>query len=105
MAYLQFMYDSRADERLDRGGERLLLRRREGLRQQPGLDLEPDPRALRQGLLDARPNGYAGPLGYASAGVMADYVLVDMFAQAVTGQASTDDAIANAAKRANRYYG
>ena len=43
-----------------------------------------------------RPNGYAGPLGYASAGVMADYVLVDMFAEAVTGQASTDDAIANA---------
>ena len=31
---------------------------------------------------------------------MADYVLVDMFAEAVTGQASTDDAIANAAKRA-----
>jgi multiple sugar transport system substrate-binding protein len=51
-----------------------------------------------------RPNGYAGPLGYASAAVMADYVLVDMFAQAVSGQASTDDAIANAAKRANRYY-
>ena len=35
---------------------------------------------------------------------MADYVLVDMFAQAVTGQASTDDAIATATKRANRYY-
>ena len=51
-----------------------------------------------------RPNGYAGPLGYASAGVMADYVLVDMFAEAVTGT-STDDAIANAAKRAGRYYG
>ena len=51
-----------------------------------------------------RPNGYAGPLGYASAGVMADYVLVDMFAEAVTGQASTEDAIANAAKRADRYY-
>ncbi len=33
-----------------------------------------------------RPNGYAGPLGYASAAVMADYVLVDMFAEAVTGQ-------------------
>jgi multiple sugar transport system substrate-binding protein len=35
---------------------------------------------------------------------MADYVLVDMFAEAVTGQSSADDAIANAAKRANRYY-
>lgn len=51
-----------------------------------------------------RPNGYAGPLGYASAATMADYVLVDMFAKAVTGQASPEDAIAEAEKRANRYY-
>ncbi|ANM14208.1 hypothetical protein AMK06_PD00313 (plasmid) [Rhizobium sp. N541] len=29
-----------------------------------------------------RPNGYAGPLGYASAATMADYVLVDMYAAA-----------------------
>ncbi|ABR63133.1 extracellular solute-binding protein [Sinorhizobium medicae] len=51
-----------------------------------------------------RPNGYAGPLGYASAGVMADYVLVDMFASAVTGQATPEDAIVEAERRANRYY-
>jgi multiple sugar transport system substrate-binding protein len=51
-----------------------------------------------------RPNGYAGPLGYASAAVMSDYVLVDMFAAAVTGQASPEDAAAQAEKRANRYY-
>ena len=51
-----------------------------------------------------RPNGYAGPLGYASAGVMADYVLVDMFASAVTGQATPEDAIIEAERRANRYY-
>lgn len=51
-----------------------------------------------------RPNGYAGPLGYASAATMADYVLVDMFAEAVTGQRSPEDAIANAERRANRYY-
>jgi multiple sugar transport system substrate-binding protein len=51
-----------------------------------------------------RPNGYAGPLGYASAATMADYVLVDMFAKAVTGQASPEDAIAEAEKRVNRYY-
>ena len=38
-----------ADERLDHGRQRLLLRRAQGLRGQPGLDLEPDPRALRQG--------------------------------------------------------
>ena len=34
---------------------------------------------------------------------MADYVLVDMFAEAVTG-ASADDAINGAARRAGRYY-
>jgi multiple sugar transport system substrate-binding protein len=51
-----------------------------------------------------RPNGYAGPLGYASAAVMADYVLVDMFASAVTGAATPEEAAAQAEKRANRYY-
>lgn len=51
-----------------------------------------------------RPNGYAGPLGYASAGVMADYVLVDMFATAVTGQMTPEEAIVEAERRANRYY-
>ncbi|MEX6504868.1 ABC transporter substrate-binding protein [Jiella sp. M17.18] len=50
------------------------------------------------------PNGYSGPLGPASAKVMADYVLVDMFASAVTGQRSTEDAIANAARQAKRAY-
>ncbi|MCA1491248.1 ABC transporter substrate-binding protein [Sinorhizobium alkalisoli] len=51
-----------------------------------------------------RPNGYAGPLGYASAGVMADYVLVDMFATAVTGQMTPEEAMVEAERRANRYY-
>jgi multiple sugar transport system substrate-binding protein len=51
-----------------------------------------------------RANGYAGPLGPASAGVMADYVLVDMFAEAVTGQRSPEDAAARAEQRAKRYY-
>ncbi|MDQ7246390.1 ABC transporter substrate-binding protein [Dongia sedimenti] len=51
-----------------------------------------------------RTNGYAGPLGPASAGTMADYVLVDMFAEAVTGQRSPEDAAARAEQRAKRYY-
>ena len=51
-----------------------------------------------------RVNGYAGPLGPASAGAMADYVLVDMFAEAVTGQRTTEEAIANAERRLQRYY-
>lgn len=51
-----------------------------------------------------RTNGYAGPLGPASAGVMADYVLVDMFAEAVTGQRTPEEAAKRAEERAKRYY-
>ena len=75
----------------------------EGLCVQPRVDGRSDARALC-GSETLRPNGYAGPLGYASAAVMADYVLVDMFAAAVTGAATPEEAMAQAEKRANRYY-
>jgi multiple sugar transport system substrate-binding protein len=48
--------------------------------------------------------GYAGPLGYAAAGVLADFVIVDMVSSAATGQATIEDAMKLAEKRANRYY-
>lgn len=51
------------------------------------------------------PNGFAGTMGYASAAVMADYILLDMVAEAALGTASPKDAAANAEKKARRYYG
>jgi multiple sugar transport system substrate-binding protein len=36
--------------------------------------------------------------------VMADYVLVDMFAEGATGQRSPEEAAERAEKRVNRYY-
>jgi multiple sugar transport system substrate-binding protein len=48
--------------------------------------------------------GYAGTLGYASAGVMADFVMVNMVAQAASGDKTPQDAAAEAQKRAERYY-
>ena len=51
-----------------------------------------------------RPAGYAGKLGYASAGVLADFVIVDMVAEAASGQNSPKEAAARAQKRAERYY-
>ena len=65
---------------------------------------DPNHAAYAKASATLRPNGYAGPLGYASAATMADYVLVDMFAKAVTGQATPEEAIEEAEKRANRYY-
>lgn len=48
--------------------------------------------------------GYAGSLGYASASVMADFVMVNMVAQAASGEKSPADAAAEAQRRAERYY-
>ncbi|TCT02324.1 ABC transporter substrate-binding protein [Paralcaligenes ureilyticus] len=49
-------------------------------------------------------NGHAGPLGTASAAVMADYVVVDMFAAAASGSKTPKEAAKQAAERAKRYY-
>jgi multiple sugar transport system substrate-binding protein len=47
---------------------------------------------------------YAGSLGYASAGALADFIMVNMVAQAASGAKSPKDAAAEAQKRAERYY-
>jgi multiple sugar transport system substrate-binding protein len=49
-------------------------------------------------------NGYAGRLGTASAGVMADYVMVNMVAEAASGASTPQAAAARAQSRAKRYY-
>jgi multiple sugar transport system substrate-binding protein len=49
-------------------------------------------------------NGYAGRLGTASAGVMADYVMVNMVAEAASGSAAPQAAAQRAESRARRYY-
>jgi multiple sugar transport system substrate-binding protein len=52
----------------------------------------------------ARSIAHAGTLGYAAASVLAEFVLVDMVAQAATGQLTPEEAAAEAERRANRYY-
>ncbi|MGL5736406.1 MAG: ABC transporter substrate-binding protein [Beijerinckiaceae bacterium] len=48
--------------------------------------------------------GYKGPISEASAAVVADYVVVDMYASVCTGAATPEAAAAEAARRASRYY-
>jgi len=49
-------------------------------------------------------NGYSGPIGPASAAVMAEYVVVDLFANYCTGNMSADKAISNAENAIRRAY-
>ena len=48
--------------------------------------------------------GFSGSLGTQSAGVLADWVMVNMVAQVASGGKSPKDAAAEAQKRAERYY-
>lgn len=49
-------------------------------------------------------HGYAGKLGYASAGSMADFIIVNMIAEAASGSKTPKEAAERAHKRAERYY-
>jgi len=66
--------------------------------------VDPKHTAYRDVLENMRPAGYAGKLGYASAGVLADFIIVDMVAEAASGQNTPKEAAARAQKRAERYY-
>ena len=86
-AYLQFMFEEPQMNDWITKLQRLLLPDAEGLRQQSGLDrrsrtTRPMPRRRRRCGPTAMPARSAMP----RPAVMADYVLVDMFAEAVTGQ-------------------
>jgi multiple sugar transport system substrate-binding protein len=50
------------------------------------------------------PNGYAGEMGYASAAAMADFIMVNMVAEAVSGSKTPKEAADRAKARAERYY-
>jgi multiple sugar transport system substrate-binding protein len=65
-----------------------------------------DPKNLpyRDAVKNLRPAGYAGRLGYASAGAAADFIVVNMVAEAVSGAKTPKEAMERAQKRAERYY-
>src|SRR5207249_1837717 len=66
--------------------------------------VDPKPTTSRDACKELRPAGYAGKLGYASAGALADFIIVDMVAEAASGDKSPKEAIERATKRAERYY-
>ena len=65
---------------------------------------DPKHTPYRDGVKNMRPAGYAGKLGYASAGAGADFIVVNMVAEAASGSRSPKEAAERAQKRAERYY-
>ncbi len=79
-AYLAFMYDTARMNAWIEGASAYCCGAAKGFADNPVWTSNPIHAPYAKASASLRPNGYAGPLGYASAGVMADYVLVDMFA-------------------------
>ena len=65
---------------------------------------DPKNTPYRDSVKNYRPAGYAGKLGYASAGAAADFIMVNMVAEAVSGSKTPKEAMERAQKRAERYY-
>jgi multiple sugar transport system substrate-binding protein len=66
--------------------------------------VDPKHTPYRDVLRDTRPAGFEGKLGYASAAALGDFIVVDMFAEAASGNKSPAEAAERAQKRAERYY-
>ncbi len=65
---------------------------------------DPKNTPYRDALKNLRPAGYAGKLGYASAGAAADFIIPNMVASAASGSMTPKEAAERAQKRAERYY-
>ena len=103
-AYLQFMLDKPQMDAWIQGSSAYCCPPLKGMIENPVWAADPVHAPYKRASSTLRPNGYAGPLSYSSAATMADYVMVDMVAEAATGQRTPEEAAKRAESRANRYY-
>jgi multiple sugar transport system substrate-binding protein len=76
----------------------------EGYAKLPVWTDDPKHTPYRDAVKNLRPAGYAGKLGYASAGAAADFIVINMVAEAISGSKTPKEAMERAQKRAERYY-
>jgi multiple sugar transport system substrate-binding protein len=103
-AYLQFMFEKPQMDAWITASSAYCCQPLKAFADNPVWTSDPNHAPYAKASESLRPNGYAGPLGPASAAVMADYVMVDMVAEAATGQRSPEEAARRAEQRATRAY-
>ena len=70
----------------------------------PVWTVDPKHTPYRDSTKNLRPAGFAGKLGYASAGALSDFIVTNMVAEAASGSKTPKEAAEQAQKRAERYY-
>src|SRR5512143_1463384 len=66
--------------------------------------VDPKHTPYRNSMKGRLPSGYAGKMWYASSGALADFIIVNMVAEAASGSKTPKEAADRAQKRAERYY-
>jgi len=66
--------------------------------------VDPKHTPYRNSMVNMVPSGHAGKMGYASAGALSDFIVVNMVAEAASGSKTPKEAAERAQKRAERYY-
>jgi multiple sugar transport system substrate-binding protein len=102
--YLRFMWEKDQYEPWQQASNGYICQSLKAYEQNPIWTQDPKNTPYRNGTAVTRYNGYAGTLGAASAAVMGDFVVVDMFGEAATGAKTPKEAAARAQERAARYY-
>ena len=102
--YLRFMWEREQYEPWQKAAIGYIAHPLDAYASNPVWTDDPKATPYRDAVKNMLWNGYSGPLGYASAAAMADYIVVNMFASVCGGDMSPQDAATEGARRAERYY-
>ena len=103
-AFLQFMMEAEQFNPWLQGGGGYVSHPLKAFDTNPIWTSDPKHTAYRDSFKNLRPAGFPGRLGYASAGVLADFIVPNMVAEAASGAKTPKEAAERAQKRAERYY-
>src|SRR5262249_36071361 len=103
-AFIAFLMEKQQYDALLEGSIGYVTQTLKSFENSPVWNTDPKIKPFREATSRALPVSYAGTLGYASASVLADFVVLDMFAEVAAGGAKPKEAMEKAAKRAERYY-
>jgi len=102
--YLRFMMEREQYEPWQQASIGYVTQPLKAYEANPIWTVDPKHTPFRDLMKNMLPNGYAGEMGYASAATMADFVMVNMVAEAASGSKTPKEAVERAQKRAERYY-
>ncbi|MFO7481852.1 ABC transporter substrate-binding protein [Oceanibaculum nanhaiense] len=102
--YLRFMWEREQYEPWQQAAIGYITHPLAAYESNPIWTVDPKHTPYRDCVKNMLSNGHSGDLGYASAAAMADYIIVNMFAEVCGGNQTPKQAAERAAKRAERYY-